>query len=43
VAGVGTGATITGVGGALKQADPSTLVVAVEPLRSPLLSRGWSG
>jgi cysteine synthase A len=43
VAGVGTGGTITGVGRALKAALPSILVVAVEPLRSPLLSRGRSG
>ena len=31
VAGIGTGGTITGVGEALKAADPSTLVIAVEP------------
>ncbi len=43
VAGVGTGATITGVGEALKTASPSTLVVAVEPSTSPLLSQGWAG
>ncbi|NYT11358.1 MAG: cysteine synthase A [Methanomassiliicoccales archaeon] len=43
VAGVGTGGTITGVGRALKRASPGTLVVAVEPARSPLLSQGKSG
>ena len=43
VAGVGTGGTITGVGHGLKAALPSVLVVAVEPLRSPLLSRGRVG
>jgi cysteine synthase A len=43
VAGVGTGATITGVGEALKEAAPTALVVAVEPLRSPLLTRGRAG
>lgn len=43
VAGVGTGATITGVGERLKQECPGLLAVAVEPLRSPLLSKGWAG
>ena len=40
VAGVGTGGTISGVGEALKAANPSVLVVAVEPATSPLLSHG---
>ncbi len=40
VAGVGTGGTITGVGEVLKERDPGTLVVAVEPAASPLLSGG---
>ncbi|MEA2641011.1 MAG: cysteine synthase [Chloroflexota bacterium] len=40
VAGVGTGGTITGVGQVLKQERPETLVVAVEPTESPLLSGG---
>ncbi len=40
VAGVGTGGTITGVGEVLKKHNPSVLVVAVEPARSPLLSKG---
>lgn len=43
VAGVGTGGTITGVGEVLKERDPRTLVVAVEPASSPLLSRGSVG
>ena len=43
VAGVGTGGTITGVGKALKEREGSTLVVAVEPQDSPLLTRGRSG
>jgi cysteine synthase A len=43
VAGVGTGGTITGVGRALKRESPGTLVVAVEPAKSPLLSQGKSG
>ncbi len=40
VAGVGTGGTITGVGQVLKRQRPTTLIVAVEPARSPLLSGG---
>ena len=43
VAAVGTGGTITGVGEALKAANPSVLVVAVEPASSPLLSEGQAG
>lgn len=42
VAGVGTGGTITGVGEVLKGVNPRTLVVAVEPAASPLLSKGFS-
>ena len=38
VAGVGTGGTLMGVGRALKAANDSVLVVAVEPDPSPLLS-----
>src|SRR5512136_2736174 len=38
VAGVGTGGTITGVGGALKCRQPSFRVVAVEPDASAVLS-----
>ncbi|MCZ6788904.1 MAG: cysteine synthase family protein, partial [Chloroflexi bacterium] len=40
VAGVGTAGTISGVGEALRAANSSVLVVAVEPASSPLLSRG---
>jgi cysteine synthase A len=40
VAGVGTGGTITGVGQVLKSRRPETLIVAVEPALSPLLSGG---
>ena len=38
VAGVGTGGTITGVGGVLKEMNSSIRVVAVEPDASPVLS-----
>jgi cysteine synthase A len=43
VAGVGTGGTITGVGRLLKERSPETLVVAVEPATSPVLSGGAPG
>jgi cysteine synthase A len=43
VAGVGTGGTITGVGGLLKERSADSLVVAVEPLASPVLSGGAPG
>ena len=43
VAGVGTGGTVTGVAQALKEAGLNTLVVAVEPAASPLLSSGIPG
>ncbi len=43
VAGVGTGGTITGVGGLLKERSPDALVVAVEPATSPVLSGGVAG
>jgi cysteine synthase A len=43
VAGVGTGGTITGVGGMLRERRPDARVVAVEPLTSPVLSGGAPG
>jgi cysteine synthase A len=43
VAGVGTGGTITGVGRMLAERSPETLVVAVEPASSPVLSGGAPG
>jgi cysteine synthase A len=43
VAGVGTGGTVTGVGGVLKERKPSARVVAVEPAGSPVLSGGAPG
>ena len=42
VVGVGTGGTLTGVGGYLKDKYKSVFVAAVEPARSPLLSKGWA-
>jgi len=43
VAGIGTGGTITGAGRLLKEKNPSLLVVAVEPERAPLLTKGQAG
>lgn len=43
VAGVGTGGTISGVGGYLKSKKPTVKVIAVEPATSPVLSQGVAG
>ncbi len=43
VLGVGTGGTLTGVGGVLKQRRPGLRMIAVEPEDSPVLSGGPPG
>jgi cysteine synthase A len=43
VGGIGTGGTVTGVGEILAQKKPGTIVVAVEPETSPLLTKGTAG
>ena len=43
VAGVGTGGTITGVAGLIKERRPSFRAIAVEPADSPVLSGGLPG
>lgn len=43
VAGVGTGGTLSGIGHALKKADPNIKVYALEPAESPLLKEGTAG
>jgi cysteine synthase A len=43
VAGVGTGGTISGTGGFLKEQKPELRVVAVEPEESPILNGGAAG
>lgn len=43
IAGVGTGGTISGIARVLKGKNPNIKAVAVEPLSSPLLSKGQAG
>ena len=43
IAGVGTGGTLTGVGGYLREKNPAVKIIAVEPASSPVLSKGVGG
>ena len=43
VAGAGTGGTITGTGRYLKEKKPEIQIVAVEPEKSPVISKGVAG
>ena len=43
VAGVGTGGTVSGVGRYLKEQNKDVHIVAVEPLSSPMISKGEAG
>jgi len=43
VAGVGTGGTITGIAEVLKRKKPGFRAIAVEPVKSPVLSGGQAG
>ncbi len=43
VAAVGTGGTITGCGGAIRERSPTAKIIAVEPAGSPVLSGGDPG
>ncbi len=43
IAGVGTGGTITGVGEVIKKLKPSFKAIAVEPVKSPVISGGQPG
>lgn len=43
IAGVGTGGTLSGTGKYLKERNPDIKIVAIEPARSPFLSKGYTG
>jgi cysteine synthase A len=43
ISGVGTGGTITGVGSVIKQRKPSFRCIAVEPMKSPVITQKMHG
>ena len=43
IAGVGTGGTLTGTGKFLKEKNPECQIIAVEPIGSPMISKGEKG
>jgi cysteine synthase A len=43
IAGIGTGGTISGAGGLLKERKPGIQVIGVEPVDSPILTQGKAG